>query len=729
MKTPLVPVFVILSFLRDVAPQRDRRLPPVGATIDQLIAGSMGGIEGYVNISNKLVTPDSIVLAELDMYVTYEQYKLLYSQKREREKRKAVRSAVLRWPKGLIPYEFKRGAYSNNDKYLIRVAMREWEKYTCLRFRKRRNDYNYVYFQDNFGCNSQLGMVGGSQALNLDRNGCRYKGLYLHEIGHAVGLVHEHQRPIRDQFIRINYRNVHPSLRQWFQKYPDRQIKNFNISYEFSSVMHYGITAFSVDGRSKTIETQPGYKTRESEIGRVYSKELSFTDIATVNNMYFCNRHCSKSIRCRNGGFVDQNCRCSCPDGTSDCEEGKVPQFQFCRNKDKDWSCNVWAKQGECQRNARYMKPNCARACGICGDALGADKVIGDQCVNAFPDDKCKGWKELGDCVSNQLWMNQNCKRTCGVCDKDSDPPESGCSNKHSDKKCDDWAIKGECSVNPRWMKTNCRKSCRMCPDNRTTTRPPIRKTTVIPPTTTSATTRPTTTTKVIVKTTRPTVTTTWPTTTTISTYRPETTTESRTTTQRPVLPSAPAVFVRLVTSTSVEFKVTFPRDRSTPGRLTVKPFQRELKSRDYEIEIVNSKPQDIKVEYTNLKPRTEYSFRFFSTNNAGAGKFIQKTITTKKQAGNSTCRNSYPTEKCQRLEQRWKYCTLYRIWMSIHCKDTCGLCPVQRDEPVIRNEDPNCKDTRKYCRAWSRHGHCRTNPSFMLNHCKLACKVCVPIS
>lgn len=47
-----------------------------------------------------------------------------------------------------------------------------------------------------------------------------------------------------------------------------------------------------------------------------------------------------------------------------------------CRNKDKDWSCNVWAKQGECQRNARYMKPNCARACGICGDALGADKGI-----------------------------------------------------------------------------------------------------------------------------------------------------------------------------------------------------------------------------------------------------------------------------------------------------------------------------------------------------------------
>lgn len=105
---------------------------------------------------------------------------------RERTKRKAVRSGVLRWPSGEIPYEFKWGAYSkkvsnwlstefefnyipnvfrlwheiiffpfcvigNSEKYLIRVAMREWEKYTCLRFRKRQRENNYVMFQDNFG--------------------------------------------------------------------------------------------------------------------------------------------------------------------------------------------------------------------------------------------------------------------------------------------------------------------------------------------------------------------------------------------------------------------------------------------------------------------------------------------------------------------------------------------------------------------------------------------------
>ncbi|XP_061171818.1 zinc metalloproteinase nas-15-like [Saccostrea echinata] len=789
MKTNIFYVISILSFIPEAAPQRDRRLPPVGATIDQLIASSMGGIEGYVNISNRLVTPGSKVLAELDMYLTSEQYRILYSPQRERPKRKAVRSGVLRWPNGEVPYVFKRGAYSNADRYMIRVAMREWEKYSCLRFRKRQNEYNYVIFQDNFGCNSQLGMVGGGQPLNLDRNGCRYKGLYLHEIGHAVGLVHEHQRPIRDQFIQINYRNVQPSLRQWFQKYPNRQINNFNISYEFSSVMHYGTTAFSFDGRSKTIEAQPQYKAQEAEIGRVYSKELSFTDIATVNNMYYCNRHCSRNTRCRNGGFVDQNCRCSCPDGTSDCEVGKVPQFQFCRNKDKDWSCNVWAKQGECERNPRYMKPNCARACGICSDALAADRVVGDQCVDAYPEGTCKGWKAIGDCVSNEKWMAQNCKKTCGVCDKDSDPPGTGCSNIQPDRKCDDWAVKGECGVNPQWMERNCRKSCRLCPEISTTThRPPPRttpqfiptRTTVqpfttstippttmtflpqatseLPPNTTSilpptTTFLPQTTTTVFLPNTTsglppiatntlpPTTTTTRATVTTTTRREPVTTTRlpittrrfyetttlsTRTTTQRAVVPAAPVVSVRIVTSESVDFKVTFPQDGSRPTFLKVKPFQRGLKQRSYPIEFVNNKPRSIVVEYFKLKPKTTYSFRFFAISRAGTGQSIDKTIITKTKDREGSCRNDYSTAKCQTFETKWKFCRLHRTWMMKHCKQTCGLCPVQREEPV-RTGDPNCKDTNKYCQTWSRHGHCVRNPSYMLNYCKAACRVCTP--
>lgn len=68
------------------------------------------------------------------------------------------------------------------------------------------------------------------------------KGLYLHEVGHAIGLVHEHQLPDRDQHIKIIYENVLPSMRIWFNKYSTNVVNTLNVPYELSSVMHYGIT-------------------------------------------------------------------------------------------------------------------------------------------------------------------------------------------------------------------------------------------------------------------------------------------------------------------------------------------------------------------------------------------------------------------------------------------------------------------------------------------------------
>ena len=67
-------------------------------------------------------------------------------------------------------------------------------------------------------------------------------GLYLHEIGHAIGLVHEHQLPDRDQYIYIVYDNVAPSMRIWFNKYSRDEVNQYSVPYEYSSVMHYGVT-------------------------------------------------------------------------------------------------------------------------------------------------------------------------------------------------------------------------------------------------------------------------------------------------------------------------------------------------------------------------------------------------------------------------------------------------------------------------------------------------------
>ena len=81
--------------------------------------------------------------------------------------------------------------------------------------------------------------------------------------------------------------------------------------------------------------------------------------------------------------------------------------------KDKYRSCDGWAKQGDCTSNglAKWMKTNCPKVCGHCGDA----KAKCTGLVDYF--DACPEWAAAGDCKdTNQGWkkfMKRLCSLTC----------------------------------------------------------------------------------------------------------------------------------------------------------------------------------------------------------------------------------------------------------------------------------------------------------------------------
>ena len=182
-----------------------------------------------------------------------------------------------RWPDGIVPYEID---VNLPNQKRINDAIAHWEAKTSIRFVRRTSSNaskypNYIYFKPANGCWSQVGMRGGKQDIGLAR-GCGTPAT-IHEIGHALGLWHEQSREDRDKHIQIHWQNIKPeNLHNFNQHITDGDDYD---SYDYDSIMHYGSTAFSKNGKP-TITTIPSGK----PIGN--SKGLSDRDIATIEFMY-----------------------------------------------------------------------------------------------------------------------------------------------------------------------------------------------------------------------------------------------------------------------------------------------------------------------------------------------------------------------------------------------------------------------------------------------------------
>ncbi|KAF4527091.1 hypothetical protein B566_EDAN015364 [Ephemera danica] len=149
----------------------------------------------------------------------------------------------IRWQGGIVPYELDSGF--SNERSLIQRAMRLLEQHTCVRFEPRSGRTRaYVAFErKQDGCWSALGRTGGRQIINLQPNGCFSPGTVIHEMMHALGLPHEQSRQDRDRHVRIIWSNIRRGEEPQFAIH--RGYNGIDSNYDFISVMHYGLRAFS----------------------------------------------------------------------------------------------------------------------------------------------------------------------------------------------------------------------------------------------------------------------------------------------------------------------------------------------------------------------------------------------------------------------------------------------------------------------------------------------------
>ncbi|HYE69025.1 MAG TPA: M12 family metallopeptidase, partial [Anaerovoracaceae bacterium] len=188
------------------------------------------------------------------------------------------------WKNKTVRYKISSNTITQQLKPKIKDAIDAWST-TGLRFEEIGTSVgDYIFFEasNDYRFNSSpVGRVGmGKQYIRLQPT--VITGIIIHEIGHSLGLWHEHTRPDRDRFIKVHEDNITPGYKSEFEVVKD-PFSFHGTSYDYGSIMHYGTSAFGKTGPDgkKLTTIQP---LRNATIGQ--RSRPSADDIKAIKKMY-----------------------------------------------------------------------------------------------------------------------------------------------------------------------------------------------------------------------------------------------------------------------------------------------------------------------------------------------------------------------------------------------------------------------------------------------------------
>lgn len=151
----------------------------------------------------------------------------------------------LPWPGGKVPVDLSQ--LSESQAATAREAMKLWmDTGANVQFVPRTTEVEYVYFTGRTNAGNNTSFNGYRPGTRMEVNITAFwwrQGPWMvaHELGHALGFFHEHQRWDRDRFVTIHYEHVKPGreldydwvpLTNWIVVTPD---------YDYRSIMHYRV--------------------------------------------------------------------------------------------------------------------------------------------------------------------------------------------------------------------------------------------------------------------------------------------------------------------------------------------------------------------------------------------------------------------------------------------------------------------------------------------------------
>lgn len=194
-----------------------------------------------------------------------------------------------KWPNGNVPYFFAGTNWTAAEKNAFRQAMTSYSNVAQITFSERTQAGPYVVTLQKMPPAGGCGVAGSSTVgwisspnIKIAPDQASNLMVLRHELGHTLGFAHEHSRPERDRFIRLNLANVIPGLRDQFSIFTGPIITRG--PYDIKSIMHYKSYSTAPAGCSVYDPTKPMLTTING--GAILNTDLSTLDVQGVAKAY-----------------------------------------------------------------------------------------------------------------------------------------------------------------------------------------------------------------------------------------------------------------------------------------------------------------------------------------------------------------------------------------------------------------------------------------------------------